>query len=58
MAGAGDFMVHLGVALRLPESGNGNFDAVSGDSSRCASGSGQWTEMCLNCFFRYAFVDG
>lgn len=58
MAGSGDLMVHHGVSLRLPGSGNDNFDAVSGDSSRFASGSGRYKERYSDCPFRYAFVVG
>lgn len=50
--------MHHGVSLRLPGSGNGNFDAVSGDSSRFASGSGRCKERYSDCPFRYAFVVG
>jgi hypothetical protein len=50
--------VRLDVALRLPGFASDNFDAVSGGSSRCASGSGRCREKYWKYLFRYAFAGG
>jgi hypothetical protein len=52
------FKARHGVAQHPLESGIGSFGAVSGGSSRCASGSGWGRGECSCCFFRYAFVEG